>query len=170
MRWIVLAATAAMLTAGSLYYALDSTTPCNYPSDPRSYGPEPCWGWYVQGATTFEGALGYYGVKLPAHATGIRFYLDGGAFNGGDGFYVRFNAPRAELTRSLAQMNATRTGGDPRQTLQDQTTAEPSFSWALGAHHTYSVWTYSHDPSQVNGSIVVDDDGSNPVVYLMADG
>jgi hypothetical protein len=167
-RWIVLAATATIVIAGSLYYALGSATPCNYPSDPRSYGPEPCWGWYVQGATTFQGALGHYGVTLPAHATGIRFYLDGGAFNGGDGFYVRFNAPRAELARSLAQMNAMRTDDDPRQTLQNQSTTEPALGWALAAHDTYSVWTYAYDPSQVNGSIIVDDDGSEPVVYLMA--
>jgi len=107
-RWIVLAATATMVTAGSLYYAFNSRTPCNCPSDSRNYGPEPCWGWYVQGATTFEGALGYYGVKLLADTTGVRFYIDRGAFNGGDGFYVRFNVPRAELSLSLAQMNATR--------------------------------------------------------------
>ena len=166
-RWVVLAATATMVTAGSLYYAFAFATPCNYPSDPRSYGPEPCTGRYVQGATTFQGALSYYGVKLPAHASGIRFYIDGGEFNGGDGLYVRFNAPRAELALSLAQMNATRTSDDPRQTLQNQTTGEPTLGWALGAHGSYSVWSYTYDPSQVDGSIVVDDDGSEPVVYLM---
>lgn len=104
------ATTTVVLAASCSVQALRSFGVCPYPNDPRSYAQHSCSTNYVEGATTLDGALEHYEVPMPASATAVRFYLDPGAFDGGDDFYLKFSASAAQIRSFLTALGAKPSG------------------------------------------------------------
>lgn len=68
---------------------------CPFPVDPRAYEQQGCS--LMQpgpGVTTFDQGLSWYRLPMPTDAQGVRFYIDPGAFNGGDAFFCASPTPR----------------------------------------------------------------------------
>ncbi len=170
--WSVFGVVAALLVGGLV--VVQSRVLCDFPQDSRSYAGHACWDWHNVNAMTFDGAVGYYGIDLPVGAEGVRFYIDGGAFNGGDGFYLRFTAPRAEVNRSLAAMAAAASEQTGEQFMhaeaQSGVLQEYGIDWSLDPHRSYAAYQYTDTRHQTGGTVIVDDGGADPVVYIVASG
>ena len=88
---------------------------CPHPRDSRAYAQHGCVTEYIAGATTLNGALAHYEVPMPPSANAVRFYLDPGAFNGGDAFYLKFSATLTQVqmfTRTLGVQRASDRAAD----------------------------------------------------------
>jgi len=146
---------------------------CPYPDDPRSYAREGCGIGAMSNeyATTLDSGLSHYRVPMPADAQGVRFYLDPGAFNGGDMLFLRFGASPAEVASLLAKLDAKPSGRGAESTWEGWRTTEP-IPWQFTDSGRYLVYTYqvavgtSDDPETDGGTVIVDTQADPRVVYL----
>jgi hypothetical protein len=118
--------------------------------------------------TTLNEALQYYDIPMPSDATSVRYYIDGGAFDGGGGFYLKFSAPAAQMKRFLTAMNApSNTSVDAEETWQQQyeNSAQPPVPWTF---NSADVVYRNNDPRVAsNGATaIVDDGGTIPTAYV----
>lgn len=145
---------------------------CPFPVDPRAYHQQGCsLTQSGPGVTTFEQGLSWYRLPMPADAEGVRFYLDPGAFNGGDAFFLRFADSPAEVAEFLSRVQATRQNTGAEALWSTESGEEP-VPWQFDDSGRYAVYAYriANDQDTDGGTIIVDQAAGDPIVYVDADG
>jgi hypothetical protein len=141
-----------VVMAGTAYYVAGAWRSwlCEYPYDPRSYAQHPCLDAYHQGVTTLDGALNYYQVPLPPSAVAVRFYIEGGAFNGGGAFYLKFSAYPATIRAFIHQLGTVPAdgGAEALWTQQEQSYEDDPVPWTFDS-------SYSAYSSKSHGDTVI---------------
>ena len=141
---------------------------CAYPPDARAYSRD-CESWSNSKVTTLDGALQYYKIPMPADATAVRFYIDGGGFNGGGGFYLKFTAPAAQMKTFLTAMNTPKnTAVDAESIWQQQydDAGQPPVPWNFTAADVVYRPTDPRTATNAATTIVDNDGGPAPTAYL----
>jgi hypothetical protein len=172
--------TACAVLAGAVVWAswpdlLRAAHLCPYPDDPRSYAREGC-GLFAESdsnATTLSSALSYYRVPMPADAQDVRFYLDPGAFNGGDTFFLHFDSSPAQVAAFLAQLHPqpSRYGAESSWSAMETEYQDP-VPWSFADSARYPVYTYevqvgdSDDRETDSGEVIIDTQSDPRAVYL----
>jgi len=146
---------------------------CPYPRDSRAYAQHGCVTSYIAGATTLNAALSHYDVPMPTSASEVRFYLDPGAFNGGDAFYLKFSATPTQIQTFMHALGVQRASNRAAALWQQQVQSHPDpVPWAFD--DTFSAFTYTKtigegdDAQSITGTVIV------PIgmtaVYVFIDG
>lgn len=147
---------------------------CPYRNDARAYAQHGCVLFENVTVTTFDQGLVYYHLPMPADAQGVRFYIQPGAFNGGDAFYLRFAASPAEMAAFLAKLHATKGNETAEAAWTDETEGDDigAVPWQFDDSTRYAVYEYTvqNDPNTVGGTVIVDQASPEPVAYVYADG
>jgi hypothetical protein len=147
---------------------------CPYPTDARAYAQHGCAVFQAVEVTTFDQGLEYYRLPMPADAQGVRFYIDPGAFNGGDAFYLRFSASPAEMAAFLAKLHAVKgsEGAEAAWTdgLENQDAGTVPWSFEDSARYAVYEYTVKNDPDTAGGTVTVDQTSAEPVAYVYAAG
>ena len=146
---------------------------CPYPADSRSYAQHGCGLFEAYTATTLAGGLTYYRIPMPSDAQGVRFYLEGGGFQGGDAMYLRFSASPGEVAAFLANLHAVKTDDDAEADLTAIENQDLGIvPWNFEDSGSFVVYQYEiNDDSDTSGGVVtVESEPSGPVVYVYAEG
>jgi hypothetical protein len=144
---------------------------CPFPVDPRAYFQQGCSLFQPGPVTTLDQGLSWYRLSMPADAQGVRFFIDPGAFNGGDAFFLRFADSPAAVAAFLERLHATRqdTGAE---TLWNTESGGDPVPWQFDDSGRYAVYAYSvaNDQATSGGTVTVDQAAADPVVYVYAEG
>jgi hypothetical protein len=108
---------------------------------------------------------------MPTDAQSVRFYIDPGAFNGGDAFFLRFADSPAEVAEFLEKLHATKQDTGAETVWNTESGGEP-VPWQFDDSIRYAVYAYSiaNDQDTVGGTVTVDQAAGDPIVYVYAEG
>ncbi|MBR7834420.1 hypothetical protein KDL01_14185 [Actinospica durhamensis] len=108
---------------------------------------------------------------MPTDAQSVRFYIDPGAFNGGDAFFLRFADSPAEVAEFLEKLHATKQDTGAEALWNTESDGEP-VPWQFDDSIRYAVYTYSiaNDQDTGGGTVTVDQAAGDPIVYVYAAG
>lgn len=174
VRYVIASGVPALVAALAITYFVRGAGffgTCPYTRDPRAYAQHGCFTEYVSGATTLDGALAHYDVPMPTSASAVRFYLEPGAFNGGDAFYLKFSASPAQIRSFMQQLGTQSANGTAVELwAQQQQGYDDPVPWTFDS--AYSAYAYSktigsgNDAESVTGTVIVSAEMTTAYVFV----
>ncbi|GAA2105879.1 hypothetical protein GCM10009759_43430 [Kitasatospora saccharophila] len=162
LTWVLVV---LLVLGGGLIGAREAWGGCwpMHPHDARAYRQYDCAN--LGGPRNLASLLRYYGVTLPAGATGVRYYSDDDSVSGPDVLFLRFTAPSGAAADYLAALKATEVATTPDAALGDTAALRRrdhvDWEFPIGAGHR--VLTFG-TPS---GTAVTTPDGDATTVRLV---
>jgi hypothetical protein len=167
-----MAVTAVLVLAGAVGYMIWSSASADsrrYPNSGNALAVPAAHG-------SMEDALALFGIAAPCDATDVGYRDDRPVVGSGGTLHLRFSTSKACLGTFLKGLKTTAPAlrhSTPADAVfpfagQDRATYAEDFGWTFTTNRPYA-WQVTQSSQLVQSTVVIDDGGTRPVVYLVAD-